>query len=222
MIPTRAEPRSRARVIAACFGALALLVVTMQAVTGGTFASLSAETKNPTNQFATTTLPAPTVVSSHTSVSGGFVTVTWTSTPTSFATSYEIQRSTSGSGPFTTVATVTPGVSGFTEFTVPTAASQPGGITWGPDGNLWFTEVTGNKIGKVTSSGTFTEYTVTTANSQPTEIVSGPDGNLWFTEFNANKVAKITTAGTITEYTLTTAGSNPRGITVGPDGNLWV
>src|SRR3954468_24399451 len=118
MIPTRAEPRSRARVIAACFGALALLVVTMQAVTGGTFASLSAETKNPTNQFATTTLPQPVVVSSHTSITGGDVTVTSTPTPNSFATSYEIQRSTSASGPFTSLATVTPGTSGFTEYTV--------------------------------------------------------------------------------------------------------
>jgi virginiamycin B lyase len=31
------------------------------------------------------------------------------------------------------------------EFTVPTAAMQPTGLAVGPDGNLWFTERTGNR-----------------------------------------------------------------------------
>ena len=35
------------------------------------------------------------------------------------------------------------------EFSVPTAGGQPLGITSGPDGNLWFTEGSGNKIGQV-------------------------------------------------------------------------
>ena len=36
-----------------------------------------------------------------------------------------------------------------TEYAVPTAASYPVGITAGPDGNLWFTEYSGNKIGQL-------------------------------------------------------------------------
>ena len=36
------------------------------------------------------------------------------------------------------------------EFPITTAIfSQPGGITAGPDGNLWFTEEHGNKIGQL-------------------------------------------------------------------------
>src|SRR5438477_348283 len=35
----------------------------------------------------------------------------------------------------------------FTEYPIPTANSQPWGITAGPDGNIWFTEQYGNKIG---------------------------------------------------------------------------
>jgi streptogramin lyase len=35
------------------------------------------------------------------------------------------------------------------EFAVPTAGSSPSGITAGPDGNLWFTEPGGNKIGQL-------------------------------------------------------------------------
>ena len=37
-----------------------------------------------------------------------------------------------------------------TEFTIPTTSSIPEGITAGPDGNLWFTENGGNKIGRIT------------------------------------------------------------------------
>jgi virginiamycin B lyase len=37
-----------------------------------------------------------------------------------------------------------------TEFPVPTAKSFPGEIAAGPDGNLWFTENEGNKIGRFT------------------------------------------------------------------------
>lgn len=36
-----------------------------------------------------------------------------------------------------------------TEYAVPTAASAPYGITAGPDGNLWFAESIGNKIGQL-------------------------------------------------------------------------
>jgi hypothetical protein len=35
------------------------------------------------------------------------------------------------------------------EFPIPTANSAPVGITAGPDGNLWFTEVLGNQIGQL-------------------------------------------------------------------------
>ena len=36
-----------------------------------------------------------------------------------------------------------------TAIPVPTRESFPKGITLGPDGNLWFTEARGNKIGTV-------------------------------------------------------------------------
>jgi virginiamycin B lyase len=39
-----------------------------------------------------------------------------------------------------------------TELAVPTAGSQPFGITLGLDGSLWFTEQNGNRIGKVVVS----------------------------------------------------------------------
>src|SRR5947209_15279215 len=39
------------------------------------------------------------------------------------------------------------------EFAIPTASSDPGGITAGPDGNLWFTEQDASKIGRITTAG---------------------------------------------------------------------
>ena len=109
------------------------------------------------------------------------------------------------------------------EFTIPTADSEPSGITAGPDGALWFTEEYGNKIGRITPQGDIfiTEFPIPTANSGPNGIASGPDGNLWFTEYWADKIGRITTQGVITEFPIPTADSGPLGITSGPDGNLW-
>src|SRR5438046_8978896 len=97
----------------------------------------------------------------------------------------------------------------FREFTLPTPRSEPGGITAGPDGNLWFTEGSTNRIGRITTAGAITgEFTIPTANSYPNWITAGPDGNLWLTEDCGNKIGRITTAGAITgEYTIPTAVS---------------
>jgi streptogramin lyase/Tol biopolymer transport system component len=108
-----------------------------------------------------------------------------------------------------------------TEFPIPTASSYPWGIAAGPDGNLWFVEGTGNKIGRITTAGVVTEFSIPTAGAEPRGITAGPDGNLWFTEESGNKIGRITPAGVITEFPLPTPGAAPFGITAGPDGNLW-
>jgi streptogramin lyase len=112
-------------------------------------------------------------------------------------------------------------IGGVTEFAIPTGSSQSYAITAGPDGNLWFAEVHGNKIGRITPTGTVTEFAVPTGGGGPGGITAGPDGNVWFTELGGTKIGKITPAGAITEYAVPTANSQPYGITLGPDGNLW-
>jgi streptogramin lyase len=98
----------------------------------------------------------------------------------------------------------------------------PRGIALGPDGNLWFTAVFANRIGRITPTGMVTEFSTTsyTGGSGPSGITAGPDGNIWFTEPNIGTVARITTAGVITEFSAGITGQ-PQGITMGPDGNLW-
>ena len=120
--------------------------------------------------------------------------------------------------PSSAIAVSSPGI---TEFPIPTADSVPLGIAAGPDGNVWFTEFGGNRIGRITPSGTITEFPLLTAYSYPYGIAAGADGNLWFTEQNGNRIGRITPSGTITEFPIPTANSVPYGIAAGADGNVW-
>lgn len=112
-------------------------------------------------------------------------------------------------------------LTGITEYSITTANSDPKGITAGPDGNTWFVEYSGNKVAKITPSGTITEYSLPTGSTGPYDIVTGSDNNLWVTAESSNEILKVTTSGSFTSYSITTAGSLPHGITAGPDGNLW-
>ncbi len=70
-----------------------------------------------------------------------------------------------------------------------TASASPLGITAGPDGNLWFTEYSGHRIGRITPLGAVTEFSAgITAGARPVGIASGPDGDLWFAEDDGNRV----------------------------------
>ena len=108
-----------------------------------------------------------------------------------------------------------------TTIPIPTLACEPEGIVAGPDGNLWFAEQAGNKIGRMTLAGVFTEFPVPTPAGRPETITTGPDGNLWFTEQDGNKIGRITMDGVITEFPIPSVPGQPEGIATGPDGNLW-
>src|SRR2546426_812352 len=105
----------------------------------------------------------------------------------------------------------------------------PTSIIAGRDGNLWFTERFGNKIGRIApTSGLITEFCqVLTAGNpsgitgSPRGITVGPDGNIWFAEVSG-VIGRITSAAGITEFASDLIrASGPFAITTGPDGNLW-
>lgn len=102
-----------------------------------------------------------------------------------------------------------------------TSSPAEGAIITGPDGNLWFTEAIGNKIGRITPAGRIAEFLVPTPNSGPLGMTVGPDGALWFIERLASTIGRITVNGDITEYPLPNANSFPNVIVSGPDGALW-
>jgi streptogramin lyase len=118
------------------------------------------------------------------------------------------------------LGSITPGGT-IAEYPVP-STSFIAGITSGSDGNLWMTDITGNAILKVSTSGqVLATYAVPSKNAQPRGITAGPDGNTWFTEYSAGKIGRVTPSGTIAEFALPSAGAGPMAITAGPDGRMW-
>jgi virginiamycin B lyase len=109
----------------------------------------------------------------------------------------------------------------YTEVAVPSANVGLYGIVTGRDGELWFTEQSADRIGRVTPGGGVGELVVPTPAGEPEGITLGGDGNVWFTEATGNKVAKVTPTGVITEYALPTPNASPFGVALGPDGNVW-
>src|SRR5262249_55829437 len=91
------------------------------------------------------------------------------------------------------------------------------------DGNLWFTELGSNDIGRINpTTGTITEYVVPLNSSGG--IAAGPDGKVWFGVggYGIGRIDPFT--GAITEFALPPAAvpwGTPTGLVAGPDGNVW-
>jgi len=108
-----------------------------------------------------------------------------------------------------------------------TPGARPWEIVTGPDGDLWFTEIAGNRIGRMTPSGVLTEFPVPTGSpgiatsSLPNVIARGPGGFLVFSEQRGNKIGAITTDGRIVEFEVPTPASAPVGVTAGPAQDVW-
>jgi streptogramin lyase len=106
-----------------------------------------------------------------------------------------------------------------TEFALPNADSVPYRIAKGPDGNEWFTEMHGRRIGRISTAGAIVEFALPHGGA-PIGIAAGPDGNMWFTESPGDRIGRIDMAGKIAEFPLR-AGSKPIDVAAGPDGALW-
>ena len=95
-----------------------------------------------------------------------------------------------------------------TLFSTPTANSGVFDIISGPDGALWFTEGSVNKIGRITTSGVFTEYALPplppisasiagglcspgSLQDGPNRLTAGPDGSIWFVEPCVNQIGRL-------------------------------
>jgi virginiamycin B lyase len=75
-------------------------------------------------------------------------------------------------------------------FPVPTPGSRPYHIVTGADGNLWFTELEGSKIGRITPSGTITEFALA-PERYPHSLVAATDSGIWFCEQKADRIGRI-------------------------------
>jgi streptogramin lyase len=98
----------------------------------------------------------------------------------------------------------------------------PSSLATGPDGGLWFAEV--SSLAHISPSGAITQYPLPVA--FPTSLVAGPDGALWFPIWTQNypqTIGRMTTSGVFTQYSVlsdATGASAIGGITSGPGGVL--
>lgn len=92
---------------------------------------------------------------------------------------------------------------------------------------MWFTELTGNRIGRINKTGrsSLREFVIPTLNSRPIAIVADPLGRgMWFTEEAGNKVGFIGFDQVIVEFPVPKSQSNSilGGLAFDGDGNLWI
>src|SRR5947199_10681615 len=104
----------------------------------------------------------------------------------------------------------------FTEFPLPNPNSGPTTVSIAPDGVLWFTEASGNRIGRMAQDGSaLREFDLPHPGSAPRIITIGSDGNMWFSEHLGNRMGRITAAGVVTEFDIPTPDSQPRATEIG-------
>lgn len=97
------------------------------------------------------------------------------------------------------------------------------GIINGPDGNIWYTEFTTNKLSTIdVTTGAVTQYALT-AGAAPSGLCIGADGNIWFTETGNNGRISRFNIGThvITRFAPTTTAGYPTGPALGYDNRVW-
>jgi virginiamycin B lyase len=115
-------------------------------------------------------------------------------------------------------AALTPTV---THYPTDSALSGPNAIAAGPDGGIWFTELNGRAIGRMTVEGTQTLHTLIPGASGPYSITAGSDGAMWFVAQGPSIVGRIDSSGGILTKALANPTANPFDIASGPDGALW-
>jgi streptogramin lyase len=100
-----------------------------------------------------------------------------------------------------------------------------GGLALGTDGNLWFTEVSHDLYGKVTSPTTTVEFQsiLNPGNfANPVWLASGSDGQIWIPQGGgAVSFKPATPLMANTQFFTDVAQTDNQSVINGPDGNIW-
>ena len=110
-------------------------------------------------------------------------------------------------------------------FELQNLAALPIFLNAGVNGTIWGTELQGNAILNVNTSGQVSEYTISTSNSRPIAVIPGPTTNyMWFTEEAGVKIGKIDAEGNITEFPVPALQKNAiiASLAFDQENNLWV
>ena len=86
----------------------------------------------------------------------------------------------------------TPGVCPVSVIPLPSIARRPRGLTFGPDGDIWFVD-SSNLVCSIAPDGSGFQMTALATLSDSQRIVAGPagDNSVWFTESGRDKVGRI-------------------------------
>src|SRR5262249_35471225 len=116
-----------------------------------------------------------------------------------------------------------------TQFTItvpPGSSANPGSITAGPDGNLYFSH--DGVLASISPNGAIRDHI---AENVPLDITTGPDGNIWASgpRFDPQTGAVVgdiierisPQTGSATTFDVGTTSGSRSPISTGPDGNLW-
>jgi virginiamycin B lyase len=89
---------------------------------------------------------------------------------------------------------------------------------------MWFVELAGqmdgrrpdgNRVGRITMTGTITEFPIPSQTGSPINVAVGPDRNVWYTK--GAVVGRVTADGVITEFPLRADNAGATGLTAGSD-----
>ncbi len=128
-------------------------------------------------------------------ISGDGATATSFDTPGSSA--WDIAAGLDGNlwytSPNAAIGRITP-AGAATEYPLPGGATDPFGLTVGPDAAIWFAQAVGNSIGRSTKEipPAITSLGGLSPASRPEYIAQGPQYTLWFTEKDGNRIGRIT------------------------------
>lgn len=99
--------------------------------------------------------------------------------------------------------------------------SAPTGLTRGPDGRMWFTEKSRDRLVAIDAAGAQTPHQLPGVPSDIRHVTAGPDGRLWFTLSTSGAVGAMTPAGEVELFYLPDPYVIPYHLRTGPDGRVW-
>jgi len=116
----------------------------------------------------------------------------------------------------------------FTEFSVPTPDSNPYQVALDSNGNAWFTEFSGDRLGEVLTNGSVKEFQIPIASANPTGLAVDPRTNrVWFNLLDTSGISDEFYVGSFyngsfTFNDITSLVDTPVGIAIDSSGNLWL
>ncbi len=104
---------------------------------------------------------------------------------------------------------------------------DPGQLTVGMDGALWYTLIEANRVGRMTLDGSVIEHQLPTTSpgadgERPNGLVVVPDGSIWFASDHSAQLQHLLRNGNVTGADAVSSGDTwMPSVRLGPDGAIW-